>query len=101
MQVNSVTPQPMSDLEQKGMEQKLKKVCDEFSSLFVSMLWKEMRNTVPDDGLIKKSMAEKIFQEMADNKVAEEMSHNEGFALSRVLYEQLKIGIIPAEKKNK
>lgn len=84
--------------EQKKMQEKLQNACNDFSALFVSMLWKEMRNTVPEDGLVQKGMAEKIFQEMMDNKVSEEMAKNDGFALSKILYDQLKIGILPEKK---
>jgi len=78
-------------------DEKLKKACDDFSALFVSMLWKEMRNTIPENGFVPKSNAEKIFQEMMDGELSKEMAKSEGFSLSRVLYEQMKLGM-PQEK---
>lgn len=82
----------------KQEEEKLQKACDDFSTLFVSMLWKEMRNTIPENDFLPKSTAEKIFQEMMDNELSKEMAKNQGFGLSRTLYEQLKLGISPGTK---
>lgn len=99
MQVGGVTTlSQVENTQQKDSEKKLQQVCDDFSSLFVSMLWKEMRNTIPDDGLIKKSMAEKIFQEMSDDEASKNMAKNDGFSLSKVLYDQLKAGVLSSKK---
>lgn len=91
---------PINNLSAKVEEDnaKLKKACDDFSSIFVSMLWKQMRNTIPENGFLPKSNAEKIFQEMMDDELAKEMARNEGFSLSKTLYEQLRLGI-SSEKK--
>lgn len=98
MQVLSTGLPPLDNQQDKKVEVQLKKVCDEFSSLFVSMLWKEMRNTVPKSEFIPKGTAEKIFQEMMDQETSKEMARNPGFGLSRTLYDQLKIGILPTKK---
>lgn len=99
MEINKLNSTPaLTTPEEKKMQEKLKKACDDFSSLFVSMLWKEMRNTVPEDGLVQKSMAEKVFQEMMDDKVSEGMAKNEGFSLSKSLYDQLRLGLLSSPK---
>ena len=75
----------------------LKDACEKFSALFINMLWKEMRNTVPEDGLMPKSSAEKIFQEMMDYEISEKMAKSDNFPLAKVLYDQLRMGLKPED----
>lgn len=71
-------------------EEKLKTVCRQFESMFVSTLFKEMRNTVKSNGLLgENSFGSKVFQEMWDTKMAEEASNGPGLGLSKMLYEQM------------
>jgi len=79
-------------------DEKLKKVCTEFSSLFISMLWKEMRSTIPENDWLPKSNGEKIFQAMMDDELSKEMAQSESFSLSKVLYDQLRLGITNSKK---
>lgn len=70
-------------------DQKLEKTCKDFESLFVSYMMQQMRQTIPDDGLIGRSHAEKIYTGMLDNEVAKTISHTRGLGLAKAMYEQL------------
>lgn len=84
----------------KNMEnsaEKTKLAAKEFESYFVSMMFKEMRKTVQEGGLIPKTQAEKIFEEMLDQKYSEKMAEKGGLGLSNMLIEKLGKKIIPQE----
>lgn len=75
-------------------DKELLKVCQEFESLFVHMMLKEMRSTIPDGGLTEKSKGREIFQDMYDQELAKEISQSQdqGIGLAKMLYEQMKMG---------
>lgn len=67
----------------------LKNVCKDFEAIFVQMIMKNMRNTVPDDGLFEKSQAQSIFEGMLDEEFSQKISSAGGFGLSDMLFTQL------------
>jgi len=50
---------------------KLRQACQLFEAQFLKMLWKEMRKTVPQTGLIHGGQAEQMFTDMLDQAVAD------------------------------
>ncbi len=73
----------------------LKEVCQEFESIFLSMLFKEMKKTVPVGGLMPNSTATKIFEEMYIDEISKEISKKEeGFGIAKMLYEQFTKGYV-------
>lgn len=75
-------------LEEKD-EKKLKKVCGDLEAIFVSMMFKQMRNSVPKSGLMGGGLAEEMYEDMLFDKYAEEISKGQGIGLGDVLYRQL------------
>ena len=69
-------------------EQKLRRACEKFEAVFISKLWKEMRNTVPKDGLTDRKREEQYLS-MFDREFAETMARNGGIGLADMIYEQL------------
>lgn len=67
----------------------LYKQCQEFESIFVNMMLKEMRKTVDKSGLIDGGQAEDIFQDMLYDEYAKDMTKAAGFGLSDQIYLQL------------
>lgn len=67
----------------------LEKACKDFESLFVSYMMQQMRETIPEGGLIGRSQGEKIYTGMLDNEIAKTVSHSQGIGLARVMYEQM------------
>ena len=80
-----------SKLDNAKDDKELLEACQEFESLFVHMMLKEMRSTIPENGLIEKSTGREIFEDMYDQKVAENIAKSErGIGLAQVLYRQMK-----------
>lgn len=73
----------------KEEQQALKKATEDFEAIFLTMMFKNMRNTVPDGGLMEKSFGRGIYEEMQDEKMAEEISTSGGVGLAKELYQQL------------
>jgi Rod binding domain-containing protein len=64
--------------------------CQEFESIFVKMMLKEMRKTVDkSDSLISGGFAEDIYRDMLDDEYAKSMSKTARFGLADLLYRQL------------
>jgi len=68
---------------------KLYEQCQEFESIFVNMMLKEMRGTVEKSGLIDGGQAEDIFSDMLYDEYAKDMSKAAGFGLSDAVYIEL------------
>ena len=77
--------------------EKLEQACKDFESLFVSQLMKQMRKTVPQDGLLDGGSAEKIYTEMLDTEMAKSISNHRGMGLAAMMYRQL--AALAAEEK--
>ena len=72
-----------------GDDQQLKKVCKDFESIILNMMYKQMKATIPKSDLIEKSTATEIYESMLDDKLVEEAAKNGGIGLADMLYKQL------------
>ena len=71
-------------------EKQLKKACADFEALFVYELFKTMRRTVPQGGLLPKSVKNDSWDMIMDQNVAEELSkRNGGLGLQKIMYEHV------------
>lgn len=68
----------------------LKEATGQFEEFFLHQMLKEMRKTVPNDGYLKKSQGEEIFNDMLDERYAGLMAKGGGMGLGDFLYDQLK-----------
>lgn len=69
--------------------EKLMDVCRDFESVFLNIVLKEMRKTIPESDLVEKSYAREMFESMQDEELAKEMSKGRGVGLAQELYKQL------------
>jgi len=77
--------------KRKIEEQKLRKACADFESLFVYQLFQTMRKTIPSGNPAMQSFGKDTYTMMFDQKVAEEMSKKgAGMGLQTILFNQLK-----------
>jgi len=67
---------------------KLKEACEGFESLFLNMMLKEMRKTVPE-GETSSSYAMGMYQEMFDEEIAKNASKGKGIGIADSMYRQL------------
>jgi Rod binding domain-containing protein len=69
---------------------KLFEQCQEFESIFVKMMLKEMRNSVDkSNSLVSGGWAEDIYSDMLDDEYSKTLAKNAGFGLADELYKQL------------
>ena len=65
------------------------KAFQDFESMFVHMMLKEMRKTVPHDGIIKQNNADDIYQSLFDSQLADLLARREATGLTEFFYQQL------------
>lgn len=75
-------------MDQKD-EKELKKVCREFESIMLNMMYKQMKATVPKTELIPGDAGRDIFESMLDDNLIEEASRGRGMGLADIMYKQL------------
>lgn len=69
-------------------EKQLRKVCKDFEAIFISKLWKGMKNTVPKEGYLH-SKQEEQYLSMFDREFAQNMAKAGGIGLADMIYEQM------------
>lgn len=74
----------------RDADAELTKASEQFESLMLNFMIREMRATVPDSTLLPPSMSEEIFRGMLDEQIAGEMAQNGGIGISRMIFDQLK-----------
>ncbi|MGA2545592.1 MAG: rod-binding protein [Rectinemataceae bacterium] len=80
----------VADASHVDKKSKLFEQCQEFESIFVKMMLKEMRNSVDKtDSLLSGGWAEDIYSDMLDDEYSRSMAKNAGFGLADQLYKQL------------
>jgi flagellar protein FlgJ len=91
--VGSPSPVPQPD------EARLRKVVQQLEGVFVEQLFKAMRETVPDGGLVDGGSGEEIFSGLLDQHLSAEVpaGWGERGGLSEALYRQLSRRIQAAE----
>ncbi len=70
----------------------LNEVAKQFESVFVSMMMKEMRNTLPKDGMFSSNEMES-YQEMFDQQLSLDLSRNGGLGLADLISRQMAMGL--------
>jgi flagellar protein FlgJ len=68
---------------------RLAAACEQVESMFLAMMLKEMRRTIPDDGLIPRSNATRMYQSLFDNQLAENLASRKVTGIGALLYRQL------------
>jgi flagellar protein FlgJ len=74
-------------------DQRLKKACADFESLFIYYMMKNMRSTVPKSGLVQPMQGKETYETIMDQKVSENLADQGGVGLQKTLYNQLKRGL--------
>lgn len=73
----------------KSKEAKLREACQGFESVFISQLFKEMRATVPKDGMLHGHYEDQYYS-MFDKAMSDKMAADGGIGLADMMYRQLK-----------
>jgi peptidoglycan hydrolase FlgJ len=84
-QATSQTPKA-----QKGRDpEKLKESAQQFEAIFIQQMFKEMRKTIPDDGLIQRSNADDVYSQLQDMEAAKITAQQGGIGLADLMMQQL------------
>ena len=70
-------------------DEKLRIAAQQFESFLIQTLIRQMRDTVPEGGLLPKSSGEKMFREIMDDQLAEDLSGRMGLGLTEAIVRQL------------
>ena len=71
-------------------ERHLKQSCQDFEAIYIGLMLKTMRATIPEDSLFGASNQKKIFQSMFDQELSNQIAgSNQSFGLGDMLYKQL------------
>ena len=74
---------------QTKKEQELRDACKGFEAMFLNIMYREMRKTVPKYPLFGESNAESIFKDMRDTQLMQNVADSGGIGLADMLYKQL------------
>jgi flagellar protein FlgJ len=89
----NVTAAPLPDgsmtNERPGKDERLRKACADFESLFIYYMFKTMHKTVPESGLLNKISGKDTYEMMMDQKVSEDLSKKGGLGLQKMLFNQI------------
>ena len=69
-------------------KEKLREACSEFEAIFLDMMYKQMKKTVPESSLTEKSPGREIFEEMLDDEIIKD-SKQRGIGIADMMYKQL------------
>lgn len=69
--------------------QKLKGVAQQFEAIFIQQMFKEMRNSIPEGGLVERSNADDVYTQLQDAETAKIMSQQGGIGLADLMLQQL------------
>lgn len=78
------------DVEAIKRDKDLRKACEGFEAMFLSMMYRQMRATVPKNELFGESNALKIFQDMRDDELMKNVAAGGGIGIADMMYKQLK-----------
>ena len=67
----------------------LREATQEFESLFIAQMMREMRSTVPESSLLGSGSGQQIFREMLDQELSRRAAYSGDFGIGDLLYRQL------------
>lgn len=73
----------------KMNEKEMREVANQFESMIFRVLMKEMRKTVPENKLIEQSHSMKMYQEIADDYMVDELTASNDLGIEGVIYNEL------------
>ena len=69
--------------------EELRKKCQEFEAIFARSLLKNMRATIPSDGVLEKNNDREIFEDLMDMEVANQISRKNALGIADLIFRQL------------
>lgn len=95
--LSAKTLNPLSGLPSHS-DAELKQVSKNFESIFLQMLFKEMRNSVQKSDLFGNSQGMEFFESMHDEQLTQQLASAGGLGIGNMVYQKLKGAIVPHQK---
>lgn len=95
----AVDPQvhsPILNSAKEGSDRQLQKACKEFEAFFVQAIFKSMRQTIPEGGMIERSNGQKWFEEFMDAEVSQSLARKSDLGIAQALYKEM-AGTMPRD----
>jgi peptidoglycan hydrolase FlgJ len=73
--------------ERSTEKERLRKACQDFEAIMLKSLLKEMRASVPQDGLLGTDSGREMMQDLMDQEAAVQMARTQGIGIGDRLYE--------------
>ena len=70
-------------------EGKLKKACEDFESIFISQMLKEMRKSIPKSGLLDGGNEQDAYLSLFDEAFSKSIAQGGGIGLGKILYQNV------------
>lgn len=70
-------------------QEKIKELAQEFEAIFIQQMYKEMRKTIDNDGLVPRTSSEEMFIDMQDLEAARDTARQGGIGLAEMMLKQL------------
>lgn len=74
----------------KKDDKELKKSCQEMEKIFLTMMYKQMKATIPKSSLVPEDSGREILDSLLDDSLMDEASKRTSFGIADMLYKQLK-----------
>ncbi|MEW6238129.1 MAG: rod-binding protein [Candidatus Omnitrophota bacterium] len=74
----------------KLTDKRMKEIGDEFETLLFRQLLKEMRKTIPKDGIFEQSHATEMYNDIGDDFLAKQLAEGQEFGIDKQIYDELK-----------
>lgn len=81
----------------KPDEARLRKVCQDFEAVFIGQIWKQMRSSVPKEGMLH-SKEEESYLSMFDQELSVKMARSGGIGLADMLQANLSDRLLNASR---
>ena len=78
-----------SGISAEAEAKRLREACEGFEAMFLDIVFKEMRNTVPENTLFGESNGEKIWHSMLDTELMQNVAKSGGVGLADMMYNNL------------
>ncbi len=88
-QLLSQTTTRTAEVHKGQSPEKLKEAAQQFEAIFIQQMFKEMRKTIPDDGLIQRGNAEDVYAQLQDLEAAKITAQHGGIGLADLMMQQL------------
>jgi peptidoglycan hydrolase FlgJ len=79
-------------------DSELRQVSKNFESIFLQMVFKEMRNSVEKSDLFGNTQGMEFFESMRDQALTEQLANAGGIGLGQMVYQRLKQVTVPHQK---